>query len=134
MNAQKEKVMAETHAQMQLAVSQLNKQQAETLATQELECAKLDRMRAQEEAETQIILASAKEKSLKLGGAISERDRILAEIERDKCIGVAEQLAKISVPQFIISGGENSSTDVNGSLMNMILLRQLGVLPEGTQK
>jgi len=134
MNAQKEKVMAETHAQMQLAVSQLNKQQAETLATQELECAKLDRMRAQEEAETQIILASAKEKSLKLGGAISERDRILAEIERDKCIVVAEQLAKISVPQFIISGGENSSTDVNGSLMNMILLRQLGVLPEGTQK
>lgn len=130
LKAQKEKVVAETNAAMQLAVAQLTKEQAETRAKQELECAKLDRMRAEEEAQAQIILASAKEKALKLGGAISDRDRILAEIERDKCIGVAENLSKIAVPQFIINGGGVGGANTNDSLMNMFLLKQLNVLPE----
>lgn len=127
LKAQKEKVIAETKAQMELAVALLTKQQAETRAQQELEVAKFDRMRAEEEAQGQIILASAKEKALKLGGAISDRDRILAEIERDKAIGVAERLSKVNVPQFIIGGSQGG--DINSSLINMFLLKQLGVLP-----
>ena len=58
---------------------------------------------------------------------------MLAEVEMRKCIGVAEQLAKIAVPQFIISGSTENS-DVSGSLMNMLLLRQLGVLPDDKVK
>ncbi len=128
LKAQREKVVAELKADQLLSVARLTKQEAETKASQELECAKFDRLRAEEEAQSAIILASARQKSLELGGALSERDRMLAEIERDKCIGVAEQLAKIQVPQFIIQGGTGSE-GVQGSLMNMLLLKQLDVLP-----
>lgn len=129
LNAQKEKVVAETQAERKLSVARLCKEEAETKALQELECAKLDRMRAEEESQTQIILAQAKEKAIELGGAISERDRVLAEIEKEKCIGVAAELSKINVPQFIISGSGESKTGVNDSLMNMMLLKQLGAIP-----
>jgi regulator of protease activity HflC (stomatin/prohibitin superfamily) len=129
LKAQKEKVVAELQAEQKLAVAALTKQEAVTKAMQELECSKLAHMRAEEESQAQIILASARQKSLELGGALSERDRMLAEIERDKCIGVAEQLAKINVPQFIIQGGKDGE-GVQGSLMNMYLLKQLNVLPK----
>lgn len=131
LKAEKEKSVAETNAARELAVALLTKQQAETRSQQELECAKLDRMKAQEEADAQIILSSAKEKALKLGGAISERDKILAEIEKEKMIGIADRLSKIAVPQFIINGsngadGQVSST--NDHLMNIFLLKQMGVV------
>ena len=127
LKAQREKVVAELMAQQKLAVATLTKQEAETKALQELECAKLDRQKAEEEAQAQIILASARQKSLELGGAISEKERILAEIERDRWIGVADRLSQIHVPQFIINSGDG---DTNGSLMNMFLLKQLGVIPD----
>ncbi len=129
-NAQQQKEVEETNAARKLAVAQLTKQEVETVAMQELEVARLAKERSKEEAETQILLASAREKALKMGGAISERDLILAEIERDKCIGVAKELSRIAVPQFIISGGEPGKGNVNDSLMNMLLLKQLGVIPE----
>lgn len=131
LKAEKEKAVAETNAEMQLAVALLNKQKAETEAQQQLECAKLGKMRAEQEAESQIILASAQEKALKLAGAISERDRVLAEIERDKSIGVATELSKIAVPQFIINGGSTSSGEGKSTqdhLMNIYLLKQMGVV------
>ena len=128
--AQRDKEVDEMKAAKHLAVAQLTKQQAETLAQQELEVARLTKARAKEEAETQVMLAEAKKQSLEMGGAISDRDRILAEIERDKAIGVAERLSKINVPQFIINGGGASSANVNDSLMNILMLRQLGVIGE----
>ncbi len=133
-NAQRIKEVAELKAQMELSIAKLSKEEAETRALQHLECAKFDKMRAQEEAEARIILASAQDKALKLGGAISERDRVLAEIECNKCVGIAAELAKVNVPQFIITGSEGGSGDLNGSLMNMLLLKQLGVLPDGVKK
>ena len=130
LKAQKDKTVAETQAQMQLAVSQFQKEQAETLARQHYEVSKLARATAEQDAETAILLAQAKEKSLKIGGAISDRDRILAEISRDQAIGVAKELSSIHVPQFIISGsGSNES-----NLMNLFLLKQLGVLPPDIKK
>lgn len=131
LKAQKEKIVAETNAARELAVAQLTKQEAETKASQSLECAKLDRMRAEEEAQAQIVLASSRQKSLSLGGAISERERILAEIACNRDIGVAEKLSNIKVPQFIITGASGGNeTSTNESLMNMFLLKQMGVLPQ----
>lgn len=133
LTAQKEKVVAETNAEKTLAVAVLAKREAETRALQELECAKIDKMRAQEEAEARILLASAQEKALKLAGALSERDRVLAEIERDKCIGMASHISRIAVPQFVItSGSEGKSTQ--DSLMNIMLLNQLNLLPKQSVK
>lgn len=131
LKAEKEKSVAETNAARELAVALLSKQQAETKSQQELECAKLDRMKAQEEADAQIILASAKEQALKLGGAISERDKILAEIEKEKMIGIADRLSKIAVPQFIINGSngaDGAASSTNDHLMNIFLLKQMGVV------
>jgi len=128
LNASKEKTVAETNAQMRLAVALLQKQEEETKALQQLECAKLNKLKSLEEAESRIVLAQAQEKALKIAGALSEKDRVLAEIEKEKCIGVAEKLSHIKVPQFIISGG--SSDGVNSSLINMFLLKKLGVIPE----
>lgn len=127
LKAQKEKNIAETRAAMELEVAKMNKAQAETLSTQQLECAKLDKIRAQEEAERAVLLATAQEKALKIAGAMSERERVLAEIERDKAIGVAERLASIQVPQFIINSGSEGN---ESNLMNLFLLQKLGVLKE----
>lgn len=129
LTAQKEKVVAETNAEKTLAVAILTKREAETRATQELECAKIDKMRAQEEAEARIILASAQEKALKLAGALSERERVLAEIERDKAIGVASHISRIKVPEFVISSGSDGKS-AQDSLINMMLLNQLNLLPK----
>lgn len=129
-HAQKIKEVEEMNAARKLAVAQLTKQEAETVAMQELEVARLAKERAKEEAESQMILASAMQKSLQMAGALSERDRVLAEIEMEKAVGVAEKLSKIAVPQFIINGGGNSSVNSNDALMNLFLLKQLGVLPE----
>lgn len=126
-DAQKEKEVQETNSARNLAVAQLKKQEAETLAEQQLEVARLDKERAKEEAEAQIILANSRQKALSLGGALSERDQILAEIEKDKCIGIARELSKIHVPQFIISGGNGDSTQQ--SMMNLMMLKYLNVLP-----
>lgn len=128
-DAQKHKEVEETNSARKLAVAEFTKREAETLAEQDLQVARLAKERAKEESEAQIILASARQKSLQLGGALSERDMILAEIERDKCIGVARELAKINVPQFIISGGSQDG-DAQNSMMNLLMLKQLGVLPE----
>lgn len=128
-NAQREKEVAETNAARKLAVAQLTKQEAETEAQQKLEVAKLEKMRAKELADAQMIQASAQQKSLEMAGAISEREQVLARIEADKQIGVAKELAKIAVPQFVISGSDGGN--VNGSMLNMLMLQQLGVLSKG---
>lgn len=125
-DAQRQKEVEETNAARKLAVAEYTKRESETRAQQDLEVARLDKERAKEEAEAQIILASARQKSLQLGGAISERDMVLAEIERDKAIGVAKELAKIHVPQFIISGDGAGTHD---SMMNLMMLKYLNVLP-----
>ena len=131
LKAQKEKAVAETNAQRELAVAMLTKQEAETRALQELECAKIDRLRAEQEAEAQIVLASARQKSLQLGGAISEKEKVLAEIEMQRYIGMTRELAKIAVPQFIINGSGSSQGNTNDSLMNIFLLKQMGMFPKG---
>lgn len=131
--AQREKEVSETNAARLLAVALLTKQEAETKALQDLEVAKLNLLKAKEEAEAQIILAQAREKSLKLGGFISERDKVLAEIEKEKMIGIADKLSKISVPQFIISGGSEGQSNIQESLMNIFMLKQMGLVKESNK-
>lgn len=129
LTAQKEKIVAETNAEKDFQVALLHKREMETKAEQELACAKLEKLRAQEEADARIILASAQEKALKLAGALSERDRVLAEIERDKAIGVARFISQIAVPQFVITSGTEGKS-AQDSLMNLMLLNQLNLLPK----
>lgn len=143
LNATREKVVAETNAARELAVSQLTKQQAEVKANQEkvvaelaaqreLEVARLNKLAAEENAAKQIALAKAQEESLKIAGAISEKDRVLAEIARDRDIQVAAQLSKINTPAVVIGGagadGKGSGQDLTQQLMNLQMLKSMGVI------
>jgi regulator of protease activity HflC (stomatin/prohibitin superfamily) len=129
--AQQQKEVEELNAARKLAVAQLAKQEAETQAQQHLEVARLAKERAKEEAETQILLAEAQAKAIEIGGAISEKEQILAKIEADKMVNIAKELSNIAVPQFIINGGgQNADGSMGDSLMNLLLLKQLGVLPK----
>jgi hypothetical protein len=127
-NAQRVKEVEELNSARKLAVALLAKQEAETLAQQQLEVAKLQKERAKEEAETQIVLAQAQQKALEMGGAISERDRVLAELEMNTKIGVARELSKIAVPNFIIAGGQDGNS-VSGNMLNLIMMKNLGLMP-----
>lgn len=127
-NAQQQKEVEELNAARKLAVAQLTKQEAETQAQQQLEVARLAKERAKEEAETLMLQATAQQKALEMGGAISEKEQILAEIERDKAIGVAREISKIQVPNFIITGSSDGETNMSNTLMNLMLLKQMNIL------
>lgn len=134
-NAIREKIVAETNAERQVQVALLEKKTAETNAQRQLEVAKLERMAAEERAKQVIVLANAEKERITLAGAITEEQRVLAEISRDQAIGVAKELAKVNVPNFIISGGSGEASEgsnVQELLMNTFLLQQMGVLKPNT--
>jgi regulator of protease activity HflC (stomatin/prohibitin superfamily) len=135
-SAQKTKEVAETQAAQQLAVAKLNKETAETAALQQLEVARLERQAAEENARKVIELAKAEKERIELGGALTEEKKVLAEIEKEKAIGIARELAKVNVPQFIIGGGSggSSETDIQNSMFNLFLMQKLGVLSEDSLK
>ncbi len=132
--ANQEKSVAEIAAARQVAVALLTKQEAETKALQQLEVAKLERQAAEENARKQIALATAQKESLALGGAISEKDRVLAEIARDQAIGVARELSKIAVPSTVFNGASSGPNGSSGSsmdnLISVTLMEKLGSLPK----
>lgn len=129
-NALREKQVAETNAQRQVAVALLEKQTAETNAAKLLEVARLERQAAEEKAKQVIVLANAEKERIQLAGAITEEKKVLAQIAMEQAIGVAKELANVKVPSFVISGGNsaNGSSDVQDQLMNLYLLKQMGVL------
>lgn len=129
-NALREKQVAETNAQRQVEVALLEKKTAETNAAKLLEVARLERQAAEEKAKQVIILANAEKERIQLAGAITEEKKVLAEIAMQQAIGVAEKLANIKVPSFVISGGgsANNESNTHDQLMNLYLLKQMGIL------
>jgi hypothetical protein len=128
--ADQEKEVAETEAAKILAVATQTKLTAETQAQQELEVAKINRMASEETAKQILILAQAEKDRIALGGAISEKDKVTLEVQRETAIGVANALAKINVPQVTIGGsapGTNGSNN-QADLINLFLLKQNGLL------
>jgi len=132
--AAQEKSVAEIQAAKLVAVALQTKQEAETKAAQEYEVSKLQRQAAEENAKAQIVKAEAQKRSLEVGGGISERDRVLAEISRDRDIQVAAELAKVNTPNVIIGGSNGTATggeaNTTQQLINMQLLRSMGILKD----
>lgn len=125
------KLEAETKAQKLLEVAKIEKAQAETVARQKLEVAKLNAKAAAKQAEAIRVLAKAEEERIKKAGAITEQEKVLAEITAMRDAKVAAELAKIKVPQFVITGAsggaEGSNEGMTSTLMNMFLLDKLSV-------
>jgi regulator of protease activity HflC (stomatin/prohibitin superfamily) len=138
--AQQAKSVAETKAAQEVAVATLEKQRAETdaakvkavaemKAAQELAVATLARQTADQDKAAQIARAEGQQEALKIAGAISERDRVLAEIAKDQAIGVAKELSQIRVPSVMVQGGgAGAASNVTGDLINLALMERLGVI------
>jgi hypothetical protein len=149
--ALQDKKAAETAAEQLLSVAELTKKTAETKATQEAQVAQIaadmaktvlvtqataakDSSSLQAEADklkaTGIIaLAEAKQKEIMLGGAVTEQDRVLATIQADRDVKVAENLSKIAVPSNIIIGGSSTGgqPSIDPMLLNLNLLKGTGL-------
>jgi hypothetical protein len=154
--ALKEKEAQETAAKQKLAVAEIEKQTIETRAKQEAEVQRIaaemqlkvaelqarstvskaegDALAAAKQADGILALATAKAKEIDIAGAVKEHDKVLAEIERDKAIGVARELAKISVPQTIISGGgaegKSNGQSMTEVMMGLYLMKNLGIIKD----
>lgn len=149
-NQKKEEAIIQ--AEQRAEVAKIAKQEAITKASQLAEVAEQNRLVAlkakeiaQIEAETAelakrkvIAEAEARQKSLQLGGGISEKDRVLAEIESKTRIGVAEHMSKRMVPRVVIGGmgvdekGEMTPIDLTTTLMNMRMIHASGLLDKQT--
>jgi hypothetical protein len=114
-----------------VAVAELAKKQAEVVASQALEVAKLNRAAATEDAARVVALAQAEKEKIALAGAMTETQRVTLEIQRDRDIGVAKELANVKVPTTVITGGgaDGKGSNLSEAMFNLTLLRSTGVIP-----
>jgi hypothetical protein len=142
-----EKKKATVAAEQQQEVAVIKKRQAVTEAQQKVEVAEQEKKEAetrksiaQIESETAelkkkatISAAEAKQKEIQLGGGISEEKKVLATIAAERDAKVASALAGIKTPGVVIVGGEGKDGKGAGlteTLMNLLLLKSTGVLPD----
>lgn len=119
--AEQTKIKQTTEAAARKAVATTEAEARRDAASLNLEAAKLD-------AEATRVAAAAKEEQIQKAGAITERDRVLAEIDRDARIGVAREMSAIKVPGFMITGGGGSEGGSSlEQLLNVFMMRQMGV-------
>lgn len=132
--ANKEKARLTIEAETKVAVA--NQQAAEAEERQSRETTEAETRRAVAElnlaaerlnADATRVVASAREEQIAKAGAITERDRVLAEIDRDARIGVAREMANINVPNFMITGGGEGGSSGLEQLLNVFMMRQMGV-------
>lgn len=137
-DALREKELAEITAKRKVTVAEFEKEEAEVQkqraeidASKLVEVAKLNYLASVEDAKAVIELAQAEEKRIALAGAITETDRVLAEIGAKRDALVAKELAKIQVPQVVMGGGaDGGESTLTESLLNLKLLQATGVLDE----
>lgn len=132
------------NAQKDLDVKGINQQEQVTIAEQavavagenlkqvttELETSKIAIKIAKAESRALISLSEAMRAKLDQGGALSERDKMLAEMRMERNAAIAKSIAEIPSPKTVILGDNKSSQGGTASattdtLMNLIMLQQL---------
>jgi regulator of protease activity HflC (stomatin/prohibitin superfamily) len=121
---------AEAAAKAKQMAAQAEAQAAKIKAEQELAIAQLKAQQSAQEAQAIENLAKAEQKKIELSGALSEKDRLSMELESRTRIGVAEAVSKVQVPATIINGGDSKGGNVTENLLNISLLRALGIVPD----
>lgn len=121
------KEQAVTAARQKSEVAQQAKTEAETLR----QIAEIKSQTAELDKKATISAAEAQQKAIELGGGISEEKRVLAEITAKRDAQVAEALAGVKVPGIVIAGGsQGEAGGLTSNLLNMALLKSLGILKE----
>lgn len=77
-----------------------------------------------------ISLSEATRAKLDMGGALSEREKLMAEMRMQRNAAIAKSIAEIPSPRTVIMGDSKSSpggtgTSTSETLMNLIMLQQL---------
>ena len=126
------KAQAVTQAQQKVEVALQDKQEAETLKA----IAQIKAERAELDKKAVISAAEAKAKEIEIAGGLSEKDKILATIKADRDAKVAAAHRQCEDSSVVIVGGEgkDSKGGLNENLMNLMLLRATGVLPNEPTK
>jgi hypothetical protein len=120
-----EKDRAVTAAKQKVEVS--NQLQIETESYRKI--AEIKAHTAELDKKATISAAEAQQKAIELGGGISEEKRVLAEIAAKRDAEVAAALAKVNVPQTVVGGG-SSGAGGEGNLLNLALLKYMGVIKD----
>ena len=106
----------EVAEQTRLETSKLNE-----IAAIKVTTAELDKKAA-------IAAAEARQKSIELGGFISEEKRTLAQIAADRDVRVAEALSKMAVPGVIVQGSGEKAEPLTNTLTNLWLMQSQGLI------
>lgn len=139
------KLEAETRLAKELAIEVKEKEIAETKAAKEKEVAtiaaeaqlKVAELKAQaalEEAKAIRELAAAEEERIQKAGAITEKERVLAEIAKERDIGVSQHLSTVKVPSVTIAGAGEGGGSTMENLINLKLLEGAGLLDSQLKK
>ena len=91
--------------------AQKNKEVAELRAQQELNVAKLNRQSQEENAKALLIKGRAEAETAKLKVQAGLTPLEKAQIEKETAIGVARELAKMNVPQIVVTGSKDGSVN-----------------------
>lgn len=116
------KAQAVTAAEQRTEVAGQLQKEAEMLKN----IASIKAATAELDKKASISAAEARQKSIELGGGISEEKRVLAEIAAKRDAEVAAALAKVNVPSTVVGGGGSGGS--GGDLLNIVLLKSLGVI------
>lgn len=115
-----------TIAEQAVSIAEENLKQVTT----ELETSKIAIKIAEADAKALIALSEATRAKLDQGGAFSEREKMLAEMRKQRNSAIARSIAEIPSPKTVILGEKKGGPSGNGSsttetLMNLIMLQQL---------
>jgi len=113
--AEFEKKEALIRQQKLVEMAELMKQEALVKAKQKEEIAQIELVQARLDAQSKIALAEARQKEIQLSGAITEKERVLAEILAGKQVAIAKAygtaIAGATFPETIIMGSGKDSGD-----------------------
>ena len=121
--AEIEKRQAVIEAERKVEVAEKAKLEAEQfkqIAQIEAETAELKKAAAISEAE-------ARQQQIEIAGGITEKERILAEIQMRRDVEVAKQLANVRTPSVVMQGGEDGG-NMMSNLVNLWLLKANGIV------
>jgi len=139
-NQKKERALIQANQAAEVAI--VNKMQAVTAAQQRTEVAEQTRLEtsklneiaaikvttAELDKKAAIAAAEARQKSIELGGFISEEKRTLAQIAADRDVRVAEALSKMAVPGVIVQGSGEKAEPLTNTLTNLWLMQSQGLI------
>jgi regulator of protease activity HflC (stomatin/prohibitin superfamily) len=128
-DAKKEKEMAEISAEKEVEVAKLQAQAQLEIANAKLAVAEVEAKAAEEEAKGIKVLAEAEEERIQRAGAITEKEKVLAEIAAKRDAEVASHLKDIKTPTITIGGGNGTNgSNTTENLINLKLLESTGIL------